>query len=133
MRYALRGGAVALCAAIALGAASMPAAACGACIEDKVAATYDHAVVTRAAARHQVVVFASIEGNANAATLARDVKAAAARAPGVDRASIRTAADPAALSFAVDPRIAAPEATLAAIEKSTRAVQVKLSALRIVR
>ena len=114
-------------------ASPMPAAACGACIEDQVAATYDHAVVIRAAARHHVVVFAAIEGSGNAQMLARQVKAAAERTPGVDRASVRTAVDPSALSFAVDPSVAAPEATLAAIEKGTRAVQVKLPVLRIVR
>ena len=110
-----------------------PAAACGACVEDQVAATYDHAVVMRAAARHYVVVFAAIEGSGNAQLLVRQVKAAAERAPGVDRASVRTAVDPSALSFAVDPSVAAPEATLAAIEKGMRAVQVKLPVLRIVR
>jgi len=114
-------------------ASPIPAAACGACIEDQVAATYDHAVVVRAAAKHQVVVFAAIEGSGNAQMLARQVKAAAERTPGVDRASVRTAVDPSALSFAVDPSVAAPEATLAAIEKGTRAVQVRLPVLRIVR
>src|SRR5580765_7106188 len=40
-------------------AGGTPAAslACGACDEDKVAATYDHAVIDAAMARHQRVVF----------------------------------------------------------------------------
>ena len=46
------------------GIAVMPtlAHACGACIEDKVAATYDHSIVTQAAARGQPMVFGAIDG-----------------------------------------------------------------------
>lgn len=107
------------------------ASACGVCIEDTVAVTYDHAVVRQARARHHVVVFTAIAGNADSGTLVRNVKAAAVRAPGVARDSVRTATAPAALSFAVDPGIAAPETAIAAIERS--ASGVKLSVLRIVR
>ena len=105
--------------------------ACGACVEDKVAATYDHAVIQRAKARHHTVVFAAIEGKADAATLAREVKRAAARAPGVDVDSIRTASDPTALSFAVDPRVASPDATLATIARAARN-PVTLAVIRVV-
>src|SRR5215470_13558454 len=38
------------------------ASACGACIEDKIAATYDHALIDRAIASHRQVVFVAIEG-----------------------------------------------------------------------
>ena len=117
--------------AIALALMCAPAAGCGACDEDKVAATYDHALVSRAAARHDVIVFAAIEGTGNARVLARDVKAAAARVPGIDRASIRTAAEPLALFFAVDPKVATPEVALAAIEKRMPVSHVKLPVLRI--
>ena len=37
------------------------ALACGYCVEDKIAAAYDHAVVVRAADRHHQVAFLSIE------------------------------------------------------------------------
>ena len=43
---------------VGLCAAPMTAIACGACVEDRVAATYDHAVMTQAVARHHVLVFA---------------------------------------------------------------------------
>jgi len=118
--------------ALALLIAPLQACACGACIEDKVAATYDHAVIERARARHQSVVFAAIDGKADAATLAREVKRAAARAPGVDVDSIRTTAEPAALSFAVDPRVATPDATLAAIARAGSRQGVTLEMLRVV-
>jgi 4-hydroxy-3-methylbut-2-enyl diphosphate reductase IspH len=118
--------------ALALLAAPVAAAACGACIEDKVAATYDHAVVTRAAARHDVVVFAGIEGRGNADALARAVKAAAGRTRGVDRTSIRASADPLAVSFAVDAGAGTPDAIVQAVARSTATPGVKLELLRVV-
>jgi len=119
----------------ALGAALLalaPAAlGCGACIEDKIAATYDHAVVAEAAARHRVVVFAAVDGPGDAAAGAKALASAAARVPGVDRASIRTAASPRALSFALDPRAATPEKALAAIEAKSAARGLKLALIRV--
>ena len=119
--------------ALALVATPIAAAACGACVEDKVAATYDHAVVTRAAARHDVVVYAGIEGRGNAEALARAVKAAAARTHGVDRSSIRVSAHPAAVSFAMDAGARTPEALVQAVARSTATPGVKLELLRVVR
>jgi len=118
-------------ACIAASALASPAWACGACAEDKIAVTYDHAVVAHAAERHHVVVFAAIEGRGDAKALARTVRTVALRTPGVDRESVRTAADPAAVSFALDPRVAAPEATLMALEHALPGL--KLPVLRIVR
>jgi hypothetical protein len=119
-------------ACVAAGAfTSLPAWSCGACIEDKIAVTYDDSVIRRAAQRHEVVVFASIEGPGNPHQLAKSVKAAALHAPGIARDSVRTVADPAAVSFALDPRVAAPEATLAALEQARPGL--KLAVLRIVR
>jgi hypothetical protein len=73
--------------------------ACGVCAEDKVAATYDHAVVRQAAARGDVMVFCQVSGAPDAARL----KAAALGVRGVKRRSVRVSAQPAALSFAFDP------------------------------
>ena len=117
-------------AVLGLLVATANASACGVCIEDKVAVTYDHAVVSQALARRHVVVFTAIEGNADAQVLVR-VKQAAARARGVAPRSVRASTDPGALSFALDPGLATPEAAVAAIEQS--ASGVRLSVLRIVR
>jgi hypothetical protein len=117
---------------LALAPAS-PALACGACVEDKIAATYDHAVVADAAARHRVVVFAAVEGPGDAAEGAKALASAAGRVAGVDRASVRTAAFPRALSFALDPRAASPEKALAAIEAKTTARGLRLSLIRVMR
>ena len=109
------------------------AQACGYCVEDKIAATYDHAVVTEAAARHHVVVFAAVEGSGVPAEASRVLKEAAARLKGVDRGSVRAADSPRALSFALDPRSATPEAALAAIQREPRAAGVRLTLIRVMR
>ena len=118
---------------IAAFAASTRALACGVCIEDRIAATYDHAVITQAAAEHHVVVFAAVEGQGSAEALAASAQRAAARAAGVDRASVRSAALPsAAVSFALDPRTQTPEAALGAIARSSAQKGMKLTLLRVV-
>ena len=114
-------------------AAATEAFACGACVEDKIAATYDHAVVTEAAARHRVVVFAAVDGPGDAGEGAKALASAAGRVPGVDRATVRTAASPRAISFALDPKAASPEKALAAIEAKSTARGLRLSLIRVMR
>ena len=113
--------------------ASSGALACGVCVEDRIAATYDHAVVTEAAARHHVVVFAAVEGSGVPAEASRALTEAAAKLKGVDRGTVRAADSPRALSFALDPRSATPEAALAAIQRSPRAAGVRLTLIRVLR
>jgi hypothetical protein len=117
--------------ALGLAAGLVPAVAlaCGTCIEDKVAATYDWDVVQQASVRRHVVVFAAVEAPADAKALA----SAAARVPGVDRASVRTADSPRALSFALDPKRASPKAALAAIERAPGLSGVRLTLVRVMR
>ena len=99
--------------------------ACGACDEDRIAATYDHAVVERAAARGKVMVLCSVQGRFDGARLS----GAARAARGVDGASVRISAEAAALSFAIDPKIQSAEAAVAAVGRSLRA-GTKLTLLR---
>jgi hypothetical protein len=81
-------------------AATTPAFACGYCVEDKIAATYDYAVVTQALARKHHVAFFHVEGAApSRAALERAVYSA----PGVDRGTARISADLLTVSFAFDP------------------------------
>jgi len=88
--------------------------ACGACAEDKVAATYDHALVRQAAARGDVMVFCEVRGPVDASRL----KAAALGVHGVRPHSVRVSAQPAALSFALDPTL---QSAQAAVERMRRA------------
>jgi len=87
---------------IALAVASLlafsPVQACGVCNEDKVAATYDHAVVRRATLQGRVVVFCEVRGTFDS----RQLKAAASRITGIDAVSLRTSTNPATVSFALD-------------------------------
>ena len=85
--------------------------ACGACDEDKVAATYDHAVVSRAAAANDVLVYGRIDGRFDGARL----NAVTRRIPGVRQASVRISTEFRALSFAVDARRRPAWKTIAAV------------------
>jgi len=127
MTRALRACCAVLCLALPLAAG-----ACGVCIEDNVAVTYDHAVVERAAARGHVVVFASIDARTAPQAASDGVKAAAMRVRGVDRGTVRAAIAPLAVSFALDPHVQAPAAALAAIEKSAAQPGLRLTLLRVV-
>ena len=93
--------------------AASHAQACGACDEDKIAATYDHAIVERAAARKQLVVFCEVKGPAY--ELDR-LQRAAKRTSGVDAASVRTSAQPSTLSFVVDPGKRSARSAAAALQ-----------------
>jgi hypothetical protein len=99
--------------ALLIAVSASQAQACGACDEDKVAATYDHATIQRAAARRQLVVFCEVKGSAYGADRLRRV---AERTSGVDAASIRTSAQPSTLSFAVDPRKRSAQSAAAALQ-----------------
>lgn len=81
------------------------------------AATYDHAVVTRAIAKGQVVVFAEVSGGGSPATLVKAARRAAARVREVDPGSVRVAETPATLSFAMNGKALSPAAALAAAER----------------
>lgn len=105
--------------------------ACGVCVEDKVAATYDHAVVTRAGAVHHLVVFGEIDGAVNIKAVTASIPAAAKRVQGIDRGTVRTSAFPPAFSFALDPAAQAPDAAVAELQKRLRTRGVKLSVLRV--
>ena len=90
-----------------------PAAwACGVCIEDKVAATYDHEVVLRAAAKGKVMVFCEVAGPLDG----RQVRRAARKVRGLDPTSLRTSLQPAAVSFALDAK-QSPQAAVSALQR----------------
>jgi hypothetical protein len=96
--------------------------ACGVCVEDKVAATYDYAVVQRALAHGQVVVYCEVNGRADAAR----VRQAAARLPALDRDSVRLSTAPAALSFALDAAKQSPKAAVSALQHALPGVRLHL-------
>jgi len=122
---------ISVAAAIAAAAAAA-SWACGACDEDKVAATYDHAVVERAMATHRQVVFVAIDGPVNAAQVNRRVAAAASKVRGVATGTLRTSLSPTAFSFALDGR-QSPEVAVSDFQKAVGDRDTRLTLLRVVR
>jgi hypothetical protein len=120
---------------IAAAIAAAPGAvswACGACDEDKVAATYDHVVVDRAIASHRQVVFVAIDGPVNATKITRRVADAASKVRGVVTGTLRTSLSPPAFSFALD-GIQRPEVAVSDFRKALGNRDTRLTLVRIMR
>ena len=94
-------GFLAFSALLALAATARPAGACGHCLEDKMAATYDHAVVTRALARGARIVFTEIRvaSACDPVQVRRAVRRSLERAASVEGSSVRISIEPLAASF----------------------------------
>lgn len=89
--------------------------ACGHCVEDKIAAVYDHASVMQALDRKHHVAFFAIDGMLTTADGAsRGLEALAESAVGVDKGSVRASAESAALAVTFDPK----RTTFAAVQKT---------------
>ena len=116
--------------AAAVGAVAPSASACGVCVEDKVAATYDHAVIERAAANRQQVVFVAVDGPVDGGALGR--KLAKANVKGVVAGTVRVSAAPAAFSFVLDAR-EQPARAVARFRQALDDPRVQLMLVRIAR
>lgn len=90
--------------ALGLGLAFGPARACGHCIEDRIAAVYDHAWSSRMLAQRHHVAYFALDGRlaARSDQTAR-IERAVAGSRGVDPGSVRISVDAAALSLSFDP------------------------------
>jgi hypothetical protein len=104
--------------------------ACGACIEDNIAATYDHAVIKQAIENHQQVVFASVEGNVRTGDIGRRI--ATANIPGVVPGSVRTSASPLAFSFGLEAKVS-PARTIEAFRRALGDPGAQMKLLRVVK
>jgi len=115
-----------------LSAAASVAYACGVCVEDKVAAVYDHAAVTRALEAKSTVVFFAIDGTIppGAAAL-RKIAALAASAPGVEKESVRISRDTASLAVAFDPRRGNLANVQESLDRRLAAMGLSLLAMRV--
>jgi len=104
------------------------AVGCGACIEDKMAATYDHAIVAEAAATGRLVVFYefALAGDPNNVTA--QLLRAVPLVKGVQRGSVRVSAVPPAFSFVLDPHAQTPQAVTAELQRrvGNPALHIKL-------
>ena len=109
------------------------ALACGYCVEDKLAATYDHDVVTRAMQRGHAMVFLEAAGleraeRGSAPALVATVEAV----PGVNRGTVRISAAPAAVSFSFDEDRYAVASAVSEINRRLAGQKITLTVLRIV-
>ena len=106
------------------------AIACGYCIEDKIAAAYDHAVVVSAMDRRHQVAFLSIE-SAPASSRERAIAGAVESVAGVDRGTVRVSLEGGAVSFAFDPARAPASSIVASVRKKLAAKGARASLLRV--
>jgi hypothetical protein len=106
-----------ICAGLLLAIHSPASFACGHCVEDKIAAVYDHAVVTQALKmKHQVLFFAVDGPLPNTEAELQTLQRAVASVYGVDTNSTRISTAAASLSVAIDPR----HITIPMIERSLK-------------
>lgn len=105
------------------------AGACGVCVEDRVAAVYDHAVVEGAYRKGHAVAFLAIEG-ADAGG-AKSVRAALGAVPGIEAGTVRVSVESASCSVAFDPARASAAAIAAEANRRLARSRTRLSLLRV--
>lgn len=92
--------------------------ACGYCVEDKIAAVYDYASVTQAAAQRHTVAYFAIDGTI------RDTRAGLEKivrsVPGVQKGSARVSIEAHALAVTFDPRRTPLAAMQSALERALK-------------
>ena len=111
---------------------STEALACGVCVEDKIAAVYDHAAVHQALAARRTVVFFHIDGKLVADERSKRAIAGIARAtPGVDPASVRVSCELASLALAFDGRRTNLVKVQESLEKRLSAQGLSLLAMQV--
>lgn len=119
-------------AGLVLAALSCPASGCGFCIEDKVAAVYDHAAIGRALERHHHVAFFAVDGPMPAAAQSRRaVRKALASSKGVDAASVRVCVESASLALSYDPKRIAPQGITDALNRELASGSLAVSLLKV--
>lgn len=111
---------------------ALRALACGYCVEDKIASTYDHAVVVAALERKHHVAFFHIDGVLPSGPRARRaLEALAESATGVDKGTVRVSVDTLTLSFAFDPQRTWLGAAHSAVERKLAPRKLSLMPLRV--
>jgi len=119
-------------AALALGLSTTTVFACGFCVEDRLAAVYDHELVGRALGARHHVAFCGIEGVvAGRAAQRGQIRRALDAIAGVDRGSVRVSLEHATVSFAFDPARAPLPAVLRAAQRTLADRGLSLIPLRV--
>lgn len=106
--------------------------ACGVCVEDKIAAVYDHVAVQQALAAKRTVVFFHIDGKLVVNERSKRAISEIARAtPGVDAASVRVSCELASMALAFDGRRTNLVKVQDSLEKRLSAQGLSLLAMQV--
>ena len=109
------------------------ALACGHCVEDRIAAVYDHALQAQTLARGHQLAYFSIDGlRGDPAAQRRQIERALRAAVGVDAGSVRIALDPAALVAGFDPLRQPADPMAHALQRAFARQGMSLQLLRVV-
>lgn len=106
------------------------AAACGYCVEDKIAAVYDHAQAQAALAAHRHVAYVAVQGRLGTTTPAVLEKALAAE-PAVQAGSLRFDAATESAAFVLDPAVKPATALVEAINRALAPHGVRIGLMRL--
>jgi len=118
-------------AAGALLAAASAAQACGYCVEDRVAAVYDQAIVDSALAHGRRVVFFAVEGSPRIGGATRRAVLTALGGSGTVTGSARVNLENAAAAVAYDPARTDPGALALSAGRALAPLGLKLAPLRV--
>jgi hypothetical protein len=129
VRFAARTAAeLAGLAGLAIAGTATQALGCGHCVEDRIAAVYDHGAIARALEQHHRIAFFSIEGPLTAGQEPQRAIAGALRSmKGVDAASLRVSVESAALSLSYDGKLTSSSRIVDALNRKLAAHGLSVS------
>jgi hypothetical protein len=104
--------------------------ACGHCVEDRIAAVYDHALVQRTVASGHRMAYFAWEGALSGGSARRELLAQVEAVPGIDKGSARVSMDPAAIAIAFDPRRGDAVSVGAALQARLRRLKLSVVPLQ---
>lgn len=107
--------------------------ACGHCIEDKVAAVYDHTVVSKAVSEKHIVAFFGIEGPlvVNAASK-QEIQKIISSINGVDPNTSRISLETGSISLSFNPVLISYPALLDGLDKKLKTKKLSIFPLEII-
>ena len=121
--------AAALALLLALGSAA--SFACGHCVEDRIAAVYDHALLQRSLASNHPVLFFAWDGPVTRNDASRQkIMALTSAVAGVDKDSTRVSMEPASLALAFDPQQSNAQAIETALQKKLGSLTISVVRLQ---
>jgi len=109
-----------------------PVIACGHCIEDKVAAVYDHTVVAKAVHEKHIVAFFGIEGPLVVNTASKqEMQKIMSSINGVDPNTSRISLETGSISLAFNPTLLSYPALLTSLDKKLKLKKLSVFPLEV--